>query len=321
MGCAGGAKGIALQGERALAAAQGVPAAQNARFGPPAQHRHGGAGHGGADEAAEGRGDARFGAGGERAWGWWTFEETAQARRPAGEDGDELAGPAEGGAVHQRDAAPDRLVVGVEAGCEIVGSVEDDVGSVEQLARRGRLESRDARHGAQSARGHLRLEGAHVGVAEEDLAGEVRALDAVGVDQHQPQLALAFFGERERRGAAETSHSEDDGGLHGAPSRLNSRSPAAVTSAMAPGISRATSAAAALACDARTPVSRASLRRASAASARLIGRTSLKSLARGRSGISWSAATSAILRPLLESSAARAPAGATTTGASGRSSA
>src|SRR5882762_10420393 len=115
----------------------------------------------------------------------------------------------------------------------LVGAVEEHIGVLEQISGSRGLEPDDARLASHALRGDLRFRAAEIAVPVEDLAGEVRALDAIGVDDHQSQVEL-LLGQRERRGAAEPTRTEQHGGLHGGASSENSRSPGAVTMATPP---------------------------------------------------------------------------------------
>ena len=171
----------------------------------------------------------------------------------------------------ERDAGCAACVIDREARLEGVGAIDDDVGAPHQLAGRRGVEPdgpRDDFDAASEFREalcrHLDLEIADVRGSKEDLPGEIRRLDAIVVDEHQPQgkgRGGRFFAEPERSGATEPAHSEDDRGPgHAAPSRLNSRSP--VVTRASPPCSAARKPAMADAWEARTPASRARLARA-----------------------------------------------------------
>src|SRR3954469_14460414 len=318
-------------GDSALPAARPLPDGEAAA--PPGgvatQDSRRNSRHGGPDNPAKRRQDSRLGAGRKRARRGRSFEQAPQARTDTREDGEEGAAPAEHRAVHQGDFAVAAGVVGGEARLEGIGSVEDDVGSAEKLRGSRCLESHRAGYDLDP-RGRVRqapprrhhLQAADVVFAVEDLARQGGAFDAVVVDEEEPQGKPGhpgLFTKEKRGGAAEPSHSEDDGSLrHARASRLHSRSPLEMRAR--PPSAAARNAAAAEACEASTPVSRASPVRARAQRARGTGLRSTepgKSTSRGSPGSSSSAATSAMPRDpgsarRAATRAARAPAGAIT---------
>src|SRR3954468_6585370 len=301
---------IAGDGDSALPAARPLPDVEAAgRLADLAtQDPRGKSGHGRPDDAAKRRQDSRLRAGRKGPRWRRSFEQAAQARTHPGEDGEELAAPAEHRAVHQGDSAVAAGVVGGEARLEGIGSVQDDVRSTEKLRGSRCPESHGPGYDLdpwstlrEAPPGRLHLQAADVVFAVEDLARQVGALDAIVVDEQEPQGKAGhpgLFTKEKRGGAAKPSHSEDDGSLrHARASRLNSRSPLEMRAR--PPSAAARNAAAAEACEASTPVSRASPVRARAQRARGTGLRSTepgKSTSRGSPGSSSSAATSAMPR-------------------------
>src|SRR5437763_8357555 len=276
IGCRGGACGaarIALERKGTVRPRPRIPAVQHARFGIAAQDRQGGACHRGTDQTAERREHAGFGAGGRVLRR--TLEQATQAGGTARQDGDEVPRPPQRGSVDEGNPAAERLVVGEKAGGKIVGAVEQDVGVREQPVGGRGVESGHPRFRAGAPGGNFRLRHTQVLLAVEDLAREIGPLDAIGIDDDQPQIRLRF-GERKCRGAAKSAGAEEHGGLHGAASSENSRSPGPLTIARPPW-SCAKTAAAAPACDASRPSSPPTRARARAASARPTGTRSTSS--------------------------------------------
>src|SRR5207253_6657039 len=123
-------------------------------------------------------------------------------------------------------------------------AAQEPRGGLRAEAGEARLDLHPGDELAKTLRRRLCLGPARVRLAKEDLPGEVGALDAVVVHQHQPDLGR-LLGKGQRRGAAESPGAEDDRGFHAARTRLNSRSPVEVTSASPPSPTERAAAAAA----------------------------------------------------------------------------
>src|SRR5438105_3308187 len=328
---AGRAGGVGSQWNLAPAAGRAFPdeKAPGGPDRPSAEHAHGLRGHDRTDDAAERARDACLRTGRQCSGRRRALEQAAKARTAARQYGEDLTGPAEDGAVHERNARGAAGIVHREARLERVGAVEHHVGAAQKLRRRrGAKPHRpdvdvdERTEPREPLRRHFHLEAAHVAGAIENLPRQIRRLHAIVVHEHEAQGKArrpGLFAEQQRRGAAEPTHSQDDGGAgHPVPSRLNSRSPV-VTRARPPSpVARRP--AMAEAWDTRSPASLASPARAWPQEAR---ETALRSTETGRSasrgspGSSSSPATSAMPRAPGSArrtaiKAARAPAGANT---------
>src|SRR6266511_4171706 len=145
------------------------------------------------------------------------FEAQAAAEAARG-DGQELRGRPQHAAVDQRHARAERGVVREELRREVVRPVDDDVGRARELDRVRAVEPRVARldrhrreERAQVVRRRGRLPGAEVRLREERLPVQVRRLDDVVLDEHEP--AHAAGREDEERRAAEAARADDQRAL------------------------------------------------------------------------------------------------------------
>ncbi len=127
-------------------------------------------------------------------------------------------------AVDPREPALDREVVQEVARREVVRAVEQEVGAPRELGEVVRVEvvrvDLDARRPADARerfpRGlDLRRAVVRVALVEEDLARQVRELDDVAVDEHEPPDAAAH--ERLRERAAERADADDEHAPFGEP--------------------------------------------------------------------------------------------------------
>lgn len=129
--------------------------------------------------------------------------------------------------MHHRHAREGAGVGGEELRGEVVASLDDQVVGADELHRVVRQEARvvDAhvhawREPLERALCRGGLLDSHVGVVEEDLPVEVRALDHVVVGE--PERAHAGAGQHHRRGASEASDADEEdlrrAPLHGAAS-------------------------------------------------------------------------------------------------------
>jgi hypothetical protein len=142
------------------------------------------------------------------------FEDAAVAGRLARHDRQELRAEVDRAGMHERHAGRDGGVAHVELRGDRVGAVEDDVEVAEPpgVARREAALPRDdperGRDGAEPLGGDVDLRAADVAVVVERLAGQVRDVDDVGIDE--PERADAGPRQRERGRTAEPADADHE---------------------------------------------------------------------------------------------------------------
>jgi hypothetical protein len=134
--------------------------------------------------------------------------------------------------VDDRDSGDAASVGGEKLRREVVAPLDDDVvpgdevdGVVREEPMLVQVHRQCRRDGRQAARGCRALRGPDVGVLEEDLAMEIRAVDDVVVAQTERPHAGAH--ERQRRRTTETADADDQHpsvpAVHGASGKYSSR--------------------------------------------------------------------------------------------------